>query len=320
VSPIERRHVRNGLLFAAPWLIGLAVFLAFPVFSSLYLSFCDYSTLQPPVWIGTQNYQDLAGDEVFYKSLRNTLIFAGLSLPMGIVVALSLAILLNSGVKGLPFFRTIFYLPSLVPIVASAMLWLWVFNGQYGILNYALTGMLDPVNDLLNHLLTAVGSSARIHLAPPTWLADPAWSKPALAIMSIWRMGGTMMVYLAGLQDVPAELYEAAEIDGAGWWSKLRHVTLPCLSPVIYFTLIVGLIGVMQYFTTAYIMCGGPMGGSAGMPARSTLFYTIYLWAQAFEWLRMGYACAMAWILFVIILVLTLIAHKTAAKRVTYIG
>jgi multiple sugar transport system permease protein len=320
VTRAERRDLRNGLLFAAPWLVGLSTFLAFPILSSLYLSFCDYSTLQPPVWIGMQNYRDLMSDSIFYKSLSNTLIFAGMALPAGIVTALFLAILLNSGVRGLPIFRTLFYLPCLVPAVASAMLWLWVFNGQYGILNYALGGVFDPLNGLINWILTGTGSGARVSLAPPTWLSDPNWSKPALAIMSVWGVGGTMIVYLAGLQDVPGELYEAAEIDGAGWWRKLFHVTLPCLSPVIYFTLIIGLIAVMQFFTAAYIMGGGPMGGTAGMPARSTLFYAIYLWAQALEWLHMGYACAMAWILFIIIVILTLIAHSTAKRRVTYLG
>ncbi|MBI4579632.1 MAG: sugar ABC transporter permease [Planctomycetes bacterium] len=320
MSRVERRQLRNGLLFAAPWLIGLLTFLAYPIVSSAYLSFCDYSTLQPPVWIGVQNYRDLTGDQVFYKSLRNTFVLAALVLPAGMTTALFIATLLNSGVRGLTVFRTIFYLPSLVPIVASALLWLWVFNGQYGILNYALDGALEPVNHLVNGTLAACGSTTRVHLAGPTWLGDPLWAKPALAIMVIWGMGGTMIVYLAGLQDVPRELYEAAEIDGAGWWRRLFHVTLPCLSPVIYFTLIMGLIGIMQFFAAAYIMGGGPMGGSAGNPARSTLFYTVYLWAQAFEYLHMGYACAMAWIMFLIILALTLIAHRTAARRVTYLG
>ena len=297
----DRRHLLNGVLFASPWLIGLSVFLAYPILSSLYYSFCDYSTLRPAVWVGMQNYQDLAQDAVMFKSLRNTLVFGAIALPGSLTAALMLALLLNSGVRGLPIFRTIFYLPCLVPAVASAMLWLWVLNGDFGILNYALGGLLRPFG-----------------LQPPTWLADPLWAKPALAIMSIWGCGGTMVIYLAGLQDVPAELYEAAEIDGAGWWRRLLHVTLPCLSPVIYFTLIIGLIGVLQIFTPAYIMGGGPSGGTQGNPARSTLFYALYLWAQAFELLRMGYACAMAWILFMIIVVLTLIAHRTAGRRVTY--
>lgn len=299
----DRRHLVNGVLFASPWLIGLSVFLAYPILSSLYYSFCDYSTLRPAVWVGSQNYQDLAQDAVMFKSLRNTLVFGAIALPGSLTAALMLALLLNSGVRGLPVFRTIFYLPCLVPAVASAMLWLWVLNGDFGILNYALGGLLRPLG-----------------LRPPTWLADPLWAKPALAIMSVWGCGGTMVIYLAGLQDVPAELYEAAEIDGAGWWRKLFHVTLPCLSPVIYFTLIIGIIAVLQVFTPAYIMGGGPQGGTQGQPAQSTLFYALYMWAQAFEWLRMGYGCAMAWILFVIILVLTLIAHRTAGKRVTYVG
>jgi multiple sugar transport system permease protein len=299
----DRRHLVNGLLFASPWLIGLGVFLAYPILSSLYFSFCDYSTLRPAVWVGMDNYRDLAQDSLMFKSLRNTMIFGAFALPGSLVTALMVALLLNSGVRGLPIFRTIFYLPCLVPAVASAMLWLWVFNGDFGILNYALNGVLRPLG-----------------CRPPTWLADPLWAKPALAIMSIWGCGGTMVIYLAGLQDVPAELYEAAEIDGAGWWRKLFHVTLPCLSPVIYFTLIMGIISVLQVFTPAYIMGGGPQGGTNGMPAQSTLFYALYMWAQAFEWLRMGYGCAMAWILFMIILVLTLIAHRVASKRVTYAG
>jgi len=217
-------------------------------------------------------------------------------------------------------FRTIFYLPCLVPAVASAMLWLWVFNGEYGILNYGLSGVLDPLSAIVNRALAGVGAGARIHLSPPAWLGDPLWAKPALAIMSVWGIGGTMVIYLAGLQDVPTELYEAAEIDGAGWWRRLFHVTLPGLSPVIYFTLIIGLISVLQIFTPAYIMGGGAAGGTLGNPAQSTLFYALYLWAQAFEYLRMGYACAMAWVLFIIIVALTLLAHKTAGKRVTYAG
>jgi multiple sugar transport system permease protein len=316
----ERRHLVNGLLFASPWLIGLSVFLAYPILSSLYYSFCDYSTLRPAVWVGLDNYRDLAQDAVMFKSLGNTMIFGAFALPGSLVTALMLALLLNSGVRGMPVFRTIFYLPCLVPAVASAMVWLWVFNGDFGILNYALNGMLHPLNHLLNGALAAVGASARVDWRPPTWLADPAWAKPALAIMSIWGCGGTMVIYLAGLQDVPAELYEAAEIDGAGWWSRLYHVTLPCLSPVIYFTLIMGIIAVLQVFTPAYIMGGGPQGGTNGMPAQSTLFYALYMWAQAFEWLKMGYGCAMAWILFMIILALTLIAHRTAGRRVTYAG
>jgi len=320
LTKVERRHLRNGLLFASPWLVGLVVFMTYPIFSSLYYSFCDYSTLQPPVWVGLQNYEDIFADNLFYKSLSNTLVFGLLSLPAGLVVALSLALLLNSGVRGIVVFRTIFYLPCLVPAVASALLWLWVFNGNYGILNYALNGILDPVNDGVNWLLAWAGSSAEVHLKAPNWFGHASWAKPALAIMTIWGMGGTMVIYLAGLQDVPGELYEAADIDGAGWWRKLFHVTLPSLSPVIYFSLIMGLIGVLQIFTPAYIMGGGTSGGTNGNPEQSTLFYALYLWAQAFEYLRMGYGCALAWILFIVIVALTVFAHRTAGKHVTYAG
>ncbi len=333
------RHLRNGLLFASPWLVGLTLFMAYPIVSSIYLSFCDYSTLQPPIWVGLQNYRELFQDSLFYKSLANTLVFGVLTLPAGLVTALFLALLLNSGVRGMAFYRAIFYMPCLVPAVASAMLWMWVFNGDAGILNYGLSFLLEPIEfvvnglaryivglltgDLFNNVGTALGGRSTLlsevsffTLSPPTWLGDPNWAKPALAIMSIWGIGGTMVIYLAGLQDVPEELYEAAEIDGAGWWRKLFHVTLPALSPVIYFTLIMGLIAVLQIFTPAYIMGGGPQGGTAGNPAQSTLFYALYLWAQAFEYLKMGYGCAMAWILFMIIVVLTLIAHKLAGRSV----
>jgi len=316
----ERRHLRNGLCFALPWLVGLSVFVLYPIGASLYFSFCDYSTLQPAVWIGADNYRALLADQVFYKSLYNTLFFAALSLPLGLIVSLSLAILLNTGVRGLTVFRTIFYLPALVPIVASAMLWLWMFNGQYGILNHFLQPLLDRISDVANGLLRLFGVDSRVALAAPTWLASPTWSKPALVLMSLWSVGGSMVIYLAGLQDVPTELYEAAEIDGAGWWRRIRHVTLPCLSPVIYFNLIIGIINVLQTFTTVYIMTGGPFGGTNGNPLRSTLFYALYLWQQAFEYLRMGYASAMAWLLFVIIAFLTLLAHKTAGRLVTYSG
>jgi len=318
VTPANRRNLRNGLLFALPWLVGLSTFLAYPILSSLYYSFCNYSTLQPPVWIGLQNYRDILHDRLIYKSLGNTLVFGALALPGSIVTAMALAILLNSGVRGLPIFRTIFYLPCLVPAVASAMLGLWVFNGQYGVLNYALGKLFDPLNHAINGGLGLLGVASTVHLSPPSWLADPRWAKPALAILSIWGMGGTMVIYLAGLQDVPQELYEAAEIDGAGWWRRLLHVTLPCLSPVIYFTLIMGLIGVLQAFTQAYIIGSGPLGGANGNPAQSTLLYALYLWAQAFEYLRMGYGCAMAWLLFMMIVALTLIAHRVAGKRVVY--
>lgn len=309
----HRRNLRNGLLFASPWLIGIAAFLAYPLLFSLYTSFCDYSTLEPPVWVGMQNYTDLVRDPLIYKSLGNTLAYGAIALPGTLIVAMAMALLLHANVRGASVFRTIFYLPCLVPAVAAALLWLWVFNGEHGILNYGIGRVLGGGTRLLNETGIANVAPPR----PPMWLGDPMWAKPALALMAIWSAGSTMIIYLAGLQDVPVELYEAAEIDGAGWWRRLVHVTLPCLSPLIYFTLIVGLIAVLQIFTPAYIMGGGPSGGTIGGPARSTLFYTLYLWAQAFEWLRMGYASAMAWMLFVVIVILTLAAHRIMSRRMT---
>lgn len=293
----DRRRLGKGLGFTSLWIVGLGVFILYPVLASLFYSFCYYSILQQPVWIGMENFRQLAGDDVFWLSLRNTLFFAGLSIPLGTIASLGLALLLNCDVRGQPFFRTLFYLPSIVPVVASSMLWLWIFNGQFGILNQVLA----PIVGLWGG-------------QPPAWLGDPSWAKPALILMSLWGVGNSTIIYLAGLQDVPRDLYESAELDGAGALGRLWFVTLPMISPVIYFNVIMGIIGAMQIFTPAFIMSGGPDGN----PARSTLFYTLYLFSTAFYDLRMGYASAMAWILFLIIALLTWIANRIAARHVHY--
>ena len=290
----ERRNLRNGLLFVAPWFVGIGFFILYPVLSSLYHSFCDYSVLEPPVLIGLTNYTDLARDAVFWKSLWNTFFYAFFAIPLGLLIALKLALLLNTKIRGLAAYRTIFFLPSLVPIVAMAMLWMWIFNGQYGVLNY---------------FLSLLGIRA------PAWLMNVHWSKPALIIMSFWAIGYAMVIFLAGLQDVPVSLYESAEIDGANFLQKIRHVTIPMISPVILFNVIMGIIWTFQIFARPYIMTPGPGG-----PARSTTFYTLYLFQTAFEDLRMGYASAMAWILFLIILSLTLLAIRFSKDRVYYAG
>ena len=292
----EKKQFRAGIGFTSLWIVGLAAFTAYPILASLYYSFCDYSILKSPVWIGLENYQQLAQDGLFWKSLRNTLFYAGLSVPLGTVVALGLAVLLNSEVRGKSAYRLLFFMPSIVPIVASSMLWLWIFNGQYGLMN-----------GFLNLFLTPFG------LHGPAWLADPAWSKPALVIMSLWGTGNAVVIYLAGLQNVPMELYEAAEIDGASAWQRFVHVTLPSIAPVVAFNGIMALISAMQLFAQAYIMSEGANGNgnaSDGNPARSTLFYTIYLFSTAFQDLRMGYASAMAYILFLITAALTWAAAR----------
>lgn len=301
----ERRQLFAGLGFTSLWIVGLAVFTGYPVIASLYYSFCDYSILTSPVWSGLENYQQLVRDELFWKSLGNTLFYAGLSVPLGTIVSLSLALLLNADVRGKAVFRTLFYLPSIVPIVASAMLWLWLLNGQFGLINV----MLKPVLGLIG-------------VEPPLWLADPAWAKPALVLMSLWGTGNAMIIYLAGLQNVPRELYEAAAIDGATGWRRFWHVTLPMISPVVYFNVVMSLISSLQVFTQAFIMSagagGGAAGGTDGNPARSTLFYTLHLFATAFYDLRMGYASAMAYVLFVIIAALTWLATRLSRDRVNY--
>lgn len=298
------RALATGVAFTAPWIVGFSVFLAYPLLASLFYSFCDYSILQRPVFIGLDNYRALLEDEVFWLSLRNTLYYALLSVPLGVLTSLSLALLLHLPVRGRAFFRALFYLPSIVPVVASSMLWLWIFNGQYGLLNW----LLRPI-------------CAWFGGAPPAWLGDPAWAKPALVLMSLWGAGNSMMIYLAGLADVPRELYESAAIDGAGAWRRFWHVTLPTISPVLYFNVIMGIIGALQIFTQVFVIGGGTGGNSnplEGSPARSTLFYSIYLFSTAFYDLRMGYASALAWVLFLLIALLTLLARRIAGGRVHY--
>ena len=289
----RKKQALAGYLFASPWLFGFLVFMTYPLVASIYFSLCDYSVLQPPMYIGLQNYADLMKDEVFWQSLSNTFIYAAMALPLGLVAALFLAMLLNAKVKGQAFFRTIFFLPALVPQVSLAMLWLWLLNGQYGVLNEGL-------------------SYVGIH--GPDWLGSPAWSKPSMVLLSIWGVGNAMLIYLASLQDVPTHLLEAADLDGATAWHKTWHVTLPMISPVILFNLIMGIIGSIQVFSVPYIMFPG------GTPERSAYFYTMYLYDNAFIYHHMGYACAMGWIMFLMIFGLTMIALKSTERHVHYQG
>jgi multiple sugar transport system permease protein len=296
-SAIERRNLRNGLIFCAPIIVSLSALTLYPVLASLYYSFCNYPMLKPPVWVGMANYKTLIHDPVFYKSLYNTVYYAIYATPIGLTFAFLLALLLNQKVKGLAVFRTMFFVPSIVPVVAGSVLWGWLFNPQYGLINTILQAMHVPAQYI------------------PGWMGDPIWSKPALIIMSTWGVGGTMLIYLAGLQDVPMSMYEAAEIDGASPLQKLWHITVPFMSPHIFFTLVMGFIGAFQYFTQAYVMTGG-----TGGPIDSTRFFSLYLFQNAFQYWKMGYACAMAWILFVVISLFTLILSKTSARYVYYGG
>ena len=282
-----------GVLFALPWIIGFLLFTSYPLIASFCYSFTNYSVLRPPSYVGLSNFKELAGDEVFRKSMGNTILYAVGAVPLSAVVAIGLAMLLNLKVKGMTVYRTMFFLPSLVPQIALGTLFLWVFNSDYG---------------LLNNLFRYVG------ITLPNWLGDPAWSKWTLILIAIWGCGQAMIIYLAGLQDVPVSLYEAAELDGAKLWAKTRNVTLPMISPVILFNVIMGIIGAVQTFAVPELMFPG------GAPARSTYMFAMYLYDNAFQNQRMGYASAMGWVMFVIILALTLVSLKLSEKHVHYEG
>lgn len=287
----SRKEKWAGLLFVSPWIVGFCVFLAYPLLASIYFSFCDYSVLKAPVFIGLDNYKELFHDELFWTALKNTLLYAVIAFPAGLMTALILAMLLNAKVKGMAVYRTFFFIPSLVPQVSLAVLWLWVLNGEHGVLNVVLS---------------------KVGITGPNWLSEPAWSKPAMVIMSVWGVGNAVLIYLAGLQDVPQQLIEAAELDGANGWQKTRNVTLPMISPVILFNGIMGIIGTLQVFTVPYIMFPN------GTPARSTYFYAMYLFDNAFKYQKMGYASAMGWIMFLIVLTLTLTSLRLSEKHVHY--
>jgi multiple sugar transport system permease protein len=292
-APLLKQRGFWGLVFISPWLLGFLLFTAGPMLASLYLSFCKYD-LHTLEWVGTKNYQVLlTRDPLFWKSLTNTAIYVLFSVPLGLTGSLMIALLLNQAVRGIALFRTMFYLPSLVPAVASALVWAWVFHPDAGLLNYGLS------------LLGVEG---------PQWLQDPKTALASLIIMSLWGIGGgRMIIFLAGLQGISDELYEAASLDGAKGWSVFRHITLPMLSPTIFFNLVLGIIGSFQVFTTAYVMTGGG-------PNNATLMYVLYLYNNAFRFFKMGKASAMAWILFVILLVFTVIQFRNASRWVYYEG
>lgn len=288
----ERREFVKGMAFVSPWFIGFLVFTLTPMALSLYWSFCDYPLTQPPLFRGLENYRVILHETDFWLSLKNTIYYACMALPAGMCVSLGLALLLNTRIRGLGIYRTIIFLPSLVPIVASALLWMWIFNAKYG---------------LLNDVLAAIGVQG------PNWIADVNTAMPSLALMSLWGVGHTVIIYLAGLQDVPTELYEAAEIDGAESFRRMWHVTIPMISPVIFFNLIMAIIGTFQVFAVPYMM-------TQGGPFHATYFYTMYLYENAFQNCYFGFASALAWIQLLIVVVLTAFAFWTSTRWVHYQG
>jgi len=294
-------------MFISPWMVGFVVFAAGPVLASLALSFCKWDILTPVQFIGLKNYAKMTTDPLIRKSLVNTLYYASAAIPLGMIGALSTALLLNQKLGGMRLFRTLFYVPSVTAGVATFLLWSWIFNPQLGLLNRVLRHeipWLDFSKGIGIKYIPLVAT-------PPGWLTSPDWAMPALIIMALWGVGGGMLIYLAGLQGIPEELYEAALLDGAGTTQKFWYVTIPLLSPTIFFNLIMSIIGSFQVFSAAFIM-------TAGGPSNATLFYVLYLFQNAFMYFRMGYASAMAWLLFIIILTLTLIQFKIAPKWVHY--
>jgi multiple sugar transport system permease protein len=294
-TPSVRRDLRNGLLFVLPWLVGLVVFTLYPILASLVYSFTTYDIISPPEFVGLDNYRELLmGDPLFWTAVGNTLYYVCFAVPLYLAAALGVALLLNLKVRGMALYRTVFFLPSIVPDVATAMLWLWILNPQFGLINATLQWMGLPT----------VG-----------WLTDPNWSKPSLILIGLWAFGSSMVIFLAALQDVPEQLYEAADLDGASALRKTWHVTLPMLTPTIFFNLVLGLIGAFQYLTTAFVLTQG-----TGGPVSSTLFYSILLYRNAFTYFKMGYGSAMAWLLFTFIFLITWIVFKTANRWVYYEG
>lgn len=290
---MARRENLMGWLWASPWILGFLIFTLGPMLASVYYSFTEFPVISPPKWIGFENYRImLTDDDLIGQSLKVTTIYALFGVPLYLVVGFFVAILLNQRIRLVALWRTIFYLPAVMSGVAVALLWQWIFNSDFGLANW---------------LLAIFGISG------PSWLLDPTWALPALILMSLWGVGGGMVIYLAGLQGVPTPLYEAAEIDGANSIQRFLHVTLPMVSPVIFFNLVIGIIAALQTFTQAFIMTGGG-------PRNATYFFMLHLYNNAFQWLKMGYAAALAWVLFFYILILTLLVVRSSSAWVYYEG
>jgi multiple sugar transport system permease protein len=289
-SPLVRREALSFYILILPWLIGFLAFLAYPMLRSLYLSFTSYNLLSPPEWVGLQNFERIFSDPDFWQSLKVTLMYALGSVPGGTIIALALAMVLAQKLRGVNIWRTIFFLPSILSSIAVAVLWLFIFRPQDGLLNMAL-GLFG--------------------IKGPDWLLSEQWALPALIIMSWWSVGGQIVIYLAGLKGIPEVLYEAAEIDGANGWAKFRFVTLPMLSPTIFFNVVLAIIGALQVFDVGFVM-------TRGGPNKATLFYMLNLYQRAFQMTQMGYASALAWILFIIIMGITLLVIRSSAVWVYY--
>jgi multiple sugar transport system permease protein len=289
---MRRREAIMGYVFLTPWLIGFLVFLVGPMLTSIYLSMTNYKMISSPVWIGLANYERMIADPLVIHSLTVTIKYTAFAVPLGMIAAMAIAVLLNQKIHASGIFRTVFYLPSVISGVAVALVFVWIFNYRFGLLNY---------------FLSLVGIDG------PNWLGSPRYALWAFVLMSLWGIGGNVVIYLAGLQGVPVSLIEAAIIDGASPWTRFWKITLPLLTPVVLFTMVMGVIASFQTFTQAYIMTGGG-------PANATLFFLLYLYKNAFNWFEMGYASALAWLLFIIIMIVTIIMWTSSARWVYYEG
>lgn len=296
----QQRNNRNGFLFALPWVIGFLCFSVYPLISSLYFSFTEFNPVKPPVWVGLDNFRDIFSDPLVFKSLGNTMFMAFVSTPINLFVALLLALVVTKKFRGRGIVRTMFFLPSIIPMIAATMVWIWMFTPTYG---------------LIDNFLGLIGIDG------PAWLLDPRYTKWALLLMGTWTTGTSMLVCMAALQEVPASYYESADIDGANAFHKFFRITLPSVAHVIVYQAILNFINAFQYFQQVYVIVnashgGGGRGVASGGPANSILMYPLYIFHNAFSYMKMGKASAMAWLLFVIIAVLTLVMTKIT-KRVT---
>ena len=296
-----RRNLIAGLTFSAPFTIGFLAFTLYPMITSLIYSFQHYNGLNEQWWVGFRNYTYMiASDDQFHGTISNTLYMVVLGVPLTLLVGFATAVLLNLPVRGQALYRSAMILPAFLPLVPIALLWDWMFSAENGIVNYLL---------------------GWLHLPQPGWLIDPGWSKPTLILLNLWTVGTVSIIYLAALQDVPDTLYEAAALDGAGWWARTRHITLPMVSSATFFNLITGIVAAFQIFTSAYVISLDTSNNvSVGAPQGSLSFYLIYLWQQAFSNARIGYASAMAWLLFLVIMLVTAVLFVGARRWVYYGG
>jgi multiple sugar transport system permease protein len=288
---VRRREAGFGILFALPAILGFIIWVLGPMLASLAIAFTDWSLISSPSWVGVANFQHMVDDPLLWQALRVTAYYTVVAVPLHLVASFVLALLLNQRIRGVRVFRTIFYLPVILPAVATSIVWLWLFNPNFGILNMGL---------------------AILHIPKQSWIFDEQLAVPSLLLMSLWSSGGgAMLIFLAGLQGVPRDLLDAAAVDGAGWWTRLRHVTIPLVSPVILFNALTGFIGTFQIFAQGYLMTNGG-------PNNATLFYVLFLYKRAFQEGQMGYAAAMGWVAFLILIAITFVIFRLSAARVYY--